>query len=218
MKTSVNMLRKMGKYNVSQRTKDGMFNATDLIKQWNKSNDLGKRIKDFIKLSQTEEFVDELKTELESQRDFSPNAEYQVVITIKGRNTKKGKTPNVVWYHPYLFIKFAMWLNPRFELQVIKFIADQLIENRHNAGDNFNGLTSAVQKFTGIDYRTMSKGLNWIVFNRHERGIRDSASQEQLSELTDLEKKMAFAVDMGYIRTFDELVNEMRRMYHKKWD
>ncbi len=35
MKTSVNMLRPMGEYTVTQRTKDSMFNATDLMKQWN---------------------------------------------------------------------------------------------------------------------------------------------------------------------------------------
>ena len=217
MKTSVNMIRKMGKYDVVQRTKDSMFNATALVSQWNNTNDSDKRIKDFIKLSQTSEFIDELQKEVKSQRDFSPNGDYQVVSTIKGRNTKNGKTRDVVWYHPYLFIKFAMWLNPRFELQVIKFVADQLIENRTSAGDNFNGLTSAVQKFRNIDYRTMAKGLNWIIFDHHEKSIRDTGTQEQLEELVELEKKLAFAVDMGYIKTFDELINDMRDMYFKKW-
>lgn len=218
MKTSVNMVRKMGKYDIIQRTKDSMFNATELVIQWNKTNVSEKRIKDFIKLSQTSEFIEELEKEVESQRDFSPNGDYQVVSVIKGRNTKNGKTSDVVWYHPYLFIKFAMWLNPRFELQVIKFVADQLMENRMSAGDNFNGLTSAVQKFRNIDYRTMAKALNWIIFDRHEKGIRDTGTQEQLVELVDLEKKLAFAVDMGYIKTFDELINDMRDMYNKKWD
>lgn len=220
------MIRKMGKYDVVQRTKDSMFNATALVSQWNKSNNPEKRIKDFIKLSQTSEFIKELKIDVESQRDFSPNGDsevvstvnYEIVSTIKGRNTKKGKTADIVWYHPYLFMKFAMWLNPRFELQVIKFVADQLIYNRTSAGDNFNGLTSAVQKFRNIDYRTMAKGLNWIIFDRHERSIRDTGTQAQLEELVELEKKLAFAVDMGYIKTFDELINDMRDMYFKKWD
>ena len=35
MKTNQEMIRKMGNFNVIQRTKDGMFNATDLSKQWN---------------------------------------------------------------------------------------------------------------------------------------------------------------------------------------
>lgn len=217
MKTNVNMIRKMGRFDVIQRTQDGMFNATSLIEAWNAANKSEKRIKDFAKLSQTQEFIDELQSEIESQRDFSPNGDIQAVTIIKGRNTKNGKTADVVWYHPYLFIKFAMWLNPRFELQVIKFVADQLIEYRHEAGDNYNGLTSAVQRFRDINYPQLAKGLNWIVFNNHESGIRNKASQDQLKQLVEVQKKLAFACDMGYIKTFDELINEMRRLYHMRY-
>ena len=110
-----------------------------------------------------------------------------------------------------------MWLNPRFELQVIKFVADQLIEYRHEAGDNYNGLTSAVQRFRDINYPQLAKGLNWIVFNNHESGIRNKASQDQLKQLVEVQKKLAFACDMGYIKTFDELINEMRRLYHMRY-
>ena len=35
MKTNQNMIRKMGNFEVIQRTKDGFFNATALLKQWN---------------------------------------------------------------------------------------------------------------------------------------------------------------------------------------
>ena len=35
MKTNQNMIRKMGNFEVIQRTKDGFFNATSLLKQWN---------------------------------------------------------------------------------------------------------------------------------------------------------------------------------------
>jgi hypothetical protein len=216
MKTDVIMIRKMGNLDVAQRISDGMFNATLLMQQWNHLTGQTKQMNDFIRLSQTQDFIDELKKDIESQTGISPDGDNQVVALIKGRMTKSGKTSDTSWHHPYLFIKFAMWLNSRFELQVIKFIHDQLIAFRHEAGDNFNGLTSAVQKFQNIDYQQLAKGLNWIVFGRHESGIRQQASQEQLKELVDLQKKLAFACDMGYIRTFDELINEMRRIYHNK--
>lgn len=35
MKTSVTLMRTMGEFEVNQRTSDGMFNATILLKQWN---------------------------------------------------------------------------------------------------------------------------------------------------------------------------------------
>ena len=38
MKTSVIMIRKMGDFDVHQRTKDGYFNATTRLKQWNEKH------------------------------------------------------------------------------------------------------------------------------------------------------------------------------------
>lgn len=35
MKTNMIMCRKMNNFSVLQRTKDGMFNATNLLNQWN---------------------------------------------------------------------------------------------------------------------------------------------------------------------------------------
>lgn len=210
------MIRKMGQFDVIQRISDGMFNASELAEQWKCKTGQKKQIADFTRLSQTKDFIEELEKELKSHNGESHLGNYQAVAIIRGRNTKKGKTPDVVWYHPYLFIKFAMWLNPRFELQVIKFVHDQLISYRHEAGDNYNGLTSAVQRFKNINYAQLAKGLNWIVFNRHETGIRQKATQSQLRELVEVQKKLAFACDMGYIKTFDELINEMRRMYFLK--
>jgi len=218
MKTSVDMIRKMGKFDVLQRTSDGMFNSSELLKQYNQTNKTEKKIINFLELEQTKLFIDELQNELQSQSEISYDGSIEAVTTIKGRNTKSGRTSDIVWMNPYLFVKFAMWLSPRFELQVIKFVADQLIQFRHDAGDNYNGLTSAVQRFKDINYPQLAKGLNWIVFNIHETGIRNKASQSQLKELVDVQKKLAFACDMGYIKTFDELINEMRRLYNMKYN
>lgn len=212
------MIRKMGRFDVVQRTSDGMFNSSELLKQYNKANKTDKKLINFINLAQTKEFIDELQSELNTQSDISYDGSIEVLTEIKGRNTKSGRTSDVVWMNPYLFIKFSMWLSPRFELQVIKFVADQLIRFRHEAGDNYNGLTSAVQRFKDINYPQLAKGLNWIVFNIHEAGIRNKATQEQLRELVEVQKKLAFACDMGYIKTFDELINEMRRLYHMKYN
>lgn len=217
MKTSVNMIRKLNRFDVIQRTSDGKFNASELLRQWNKHTKSNKKIVEFTRLSQTKEFMEELLKDI-SQSDENHHADYEPVTVIKGRNTKKGKTPDTVWYHPYLFIKFAMWLNPRFELQVIKFVYDQLIEYRNEAGDGYNEICAAVQGFVNIDYRTMAKGLNWIVFGKHKKDLRQVASEKQLAEMVQLQKNLAFSIDMGYIRSFDELLNEMRKIYRYKYN
>lgn len=205
MKTSVNMIRPMGKFNVIQRTKDGMFNATQLLKQWNKNPLNPKRnLKDFFKTKSCKEFLKVLAEDEEFLKGV--NLPY-----LKNRG-KYGGT----WMHPYLFIKFSFWINPKFELEVIKFVYDQLINNRHSAGVNFNNLTNSVKKFKKVDYRTIAKGLNWIVFGVHEKDIRNKATESQLKELVEVQNKLSFAVDMNYIKNFDDLLKEMRKMYHSK--
>ena len=217
MKTSVVMTRKMGQFNVLQRTKDGMFNATALLRQWNESvktsenlnpqkNGYLKRkdLDDYLRLQSTKDFL----AALQSDADFKDgNSPYL---------TSRGKYNGGTWMTPLMFIDFAMWLNPKFKVQVLKFVYDQLIEFRTAAGDNYNVLTKAVAGFPDVDYAQLAKGLNWIVFNRHYKDIRNNASPKQLEELDELQRKLAFSIDMGYIRSFPDLMNSMRRIYNMK--
>ena len=106
MKTNQEMTRRMGKFNVIQRTKDGMFNATDLLRQWNTSSGEKKEIYKFFDNENTRQFVEALILE------ENLNTQNSAYLKSRGKN---GGT----WMHPILFIKFAMWLNPRFEVQVI---------------------------------------------------------------------------------------------------
>ena len=197
------MVRPMGKFKVTQRTEDSFFNATELLTQWNESTGMKKQMVHFMENQSTKEFLQLLENESETKERNS------VVIQKRGKN---GGT----WMHPYLFIDFAMWINPKFKLDVIRFVYDQLIQYRHSAGDNYRGLTSAVQRFEKVNYSSLAKGLNYIVFNEHSDGLRQRATEYQLQQLTELQKQLAFAIDMGYIRSFDELINEMRRIWSIK--
>lgn len=205
MKTNVVMKREMGDFIVFQRTKDGMFNATLLLKQWNEHSGQKKQMNHFTSIKSTQEFIEALKEE------GSIKQRNHVLIQRKGKN---GGT----WMHPFLFIDFAMWINPTFKLQVIKFVYDQLILYRHKAGDNYRSLASSAAVFPDVNYPHLAKALNWIVFNRHEKGIRQVATPEELKELQLLEEQLAFAIDAGYIKTFDNLISDMRKLYHKKHD
>ena len=107
MKTNQNMIRKMGDFEVIQRTSDGMFNATQLMTQWNLTSKQSKEVTKFFDNENTKEFVKALLIEENlNTQDFA-------YLTTRG---KYGGT----WMHPYLFVKFAMWLNPSFEVKVIK--------------------------------------------------------------------------------------------------
>lgn len=205
MKTSVNMVRTMGSFEVIQRTKDGMFNATTLLKQWNQLSGQGKKLDNFFENISTKEFIEAIQ---EEEVLHTRNSVYVKSRASRGANAG-------TWMHPLLFIDFAMWINPRFKYQVIKFVHDQLIQYRHEAGNRYKVLTNAAAQLPGVNYRRIAKGLNWIVFGRHESGtLRQTATKEQLNTLAEVQSKLAFAIDMGYIKTFEELITEMKKMYH----
>lgn len=190
----------MGQYEVWQRTQDGYFNATLLLKQWNKSAESQKRMEHFFENQSTKEFIEVLENEL------SANNRNSGYLRTRGN---KGAT----WMHPYLFIDFAMWINPRFKLAVIRFVYDQLIQFRHSAGDNYRSLTRAVAKLPNADYGKLAIAINYVVFGRHGMNLRQQASEEQLSKLTDIENKLSYAVDMGLIKTFPALIEHLRKLY-----
>ena len=48
----------MGDFNVNQRTSDGMFNATELLKQCHVYNNSKKELKDYLDNKSTKEFIE----------------------------------------------------------------------------------------------------------------------------------------------------------------
>lgn len=211
------MRRPMGQFEVLQRTSDGFFDGNALLLQWNKvPGNPRRKISEFLESPKTQEFIKTLQDDIYQCRK-NDNVDLQVVKEIKGRTGKGGKTPNRVYMHPFLFIKFAMWINPKFELQVIKFVYDELIKNRHLAGDNYNVLTSAIATLPDSDYRQIATAIQWIVFNRTGKNLRQEATQEQLREISDIEQKVAFSINMGMVKNNMELIELLRKMWYKKY-
>ena len=109
--------------------------------------------------------------------------------------TRNGKTKDQVWMHPYLFIDFAMWINPTFKVKVIKFVYDQLIEYRNDAGNTYKEMASAICKITtkgeqAKAIQEVSIANNHIVFGSHEKEIRNKQAEESLvKELAEIQKR-----------------------------
>lgn len=209
-------MRPMGQFEVLQRISDGFFDANALLIQWNKHGVTQRKMIEYLESKKTKEFVDALEND-ETLRGKTEVGDFKVVIRVKGKTTKNGRVADKVYFHPFLFIDFCMWLNPTFKLQVIKFVYDELIKNRHLAGDNYNVLTAALATMTDIDYKKVATAIQWIVFNRTGKNLRQQATQEQLSEISDIESKLAYAINMGFIKSYDELIAAMRKMYNDKY-
>lgn len=218
MKTNQLMKRTMGQFEVLQRTSDGYFDGAALLYQWNsvKGNPERKMAR-FFESSETKAFIEALEEDIKSHSADMHYTDNQVFKKVKGRVTRNGRTKDQVWMNPYLFIKFAMWINPKFELQVIKFVYDELIKNRHLAGDNYNVLTSAIATLPDADYREVAKAIQWIVFNTTGKNLRQTATQEQLKEISEIEHSLAFSINMGLIKDHFSLINLLRNMYNKKY-
>lgn len=132
MKTNQIMIRPMGEFTVSQRTKDSYFDGGDLLRQWNsvKGNEQ-RKMDEFLLAKRTGDFIEALIAEERENGlgENSPKIDNQVVKKSKVKEKgKAGRPKEEVWMHPFLFTKFAMWINPRFEVKVIRFVEDKIRE------------------------------------------------------------------------------------------
>lgn len=171
MKTNQEMVRQMGNLEVIQRTVDGYFNATRLVKLWNERNSSNKELKKYFENESTKELI---ATIVEKENLNGQNSPY---LSSRG---KCGGT----WVHPVLFIDLAMWLNASFKYDVIKFVSDQMIRYRNDAGDAYRELSSAIMKIVPKDFmpkamQKVGEALNWVIFNSHEKMLRNKHGEEQ---------------------------------------
>lgn len=206
----------MGVFQVEQRTSDGFFNATALMRQWNETHPGKKRdIDNFWKSTNLVELMSEIaENELNLRSvDFTD-------LRLRLSKTSRGKNGGT-WMHPVLFIKWAMYLNTRFEYHVLRFVADQMIQYRKDAGDAHKAMCSALSGIAskGNIYREVSTAINFVVFNHHEKMMRNKVGEENSQrELLELEKLIAALVNDGFLKSVDDIKNYLRKKWREKWE
>jgi hypothetical protein len=183
------MIRELNGSDVLQRTCDSYFNANLLAKQFNETSGIDKRVREFTDNKGTIEFLEALSNELNINSDNPRYLPKDLCITKKGKN---GGT----WMHPYLFVKFAMWLSPSFEIKIIKFVYDNLIEYRNQAGDYYKEMCNTIndryleyydKKPDPLIFIKEANYLNQLVFGIGS-GQRNEANEEQLDLMNRLQK------------------------------
>lgn len=102
----------MGDFSVFQRTSDGFFNSTALLRQWNAYSGQKKSIAHYFENDETVEFIDTIVSKKFSDMRNSDNVNNQAInnVYVKQRGGMGGG--GSTWMHPLLFIDFAMWINP----------------------------------------------------------------------------------------------------------
>lgn len=231
---------------MQQRTSDAFFNATEFIKQWNQWSQENKKLQRFLDLESSKEFIKALIEDVKSEEmgkilstqvvdnkevlinpksgELKPIETQSVITDVKVSVVKisKGKFGGT-WMHPLLFIKFAMWLNPRFEVQVLKFVRDQMLHYRNEACESYKELSRAVAMITPKDnmqdvMARVGKAINYILWNRHEDSERNRhATESEMMRLYEYERHVAAVINDGFIASVNDLLSYLRRQWMKKW-
>jgi hypothetical protein len=188
MKTNQIMKRQFDSSEVSQRTKDSFFNATELLRTYNSMAGKQKSLGEFWSNKSTADFIEALENELIA--DNIGNSLY-----LKTYETTRGKG-GATWMHPYLFVKFAMWLSPELEVRIIKWVYDNLIEYRNQAGDYYREMCDVIaekylefyeSKPDPLVFVKEAQVLNRLVFGKADANQRNEATPEQLSLMNHLQ-------------------------------
>jgi hypothetical protein len=187
---------------ISQRTKDGFFNATEFIQAFNSISGKNLRFKEFWDNKGTQQFLDALQREI-SNGDNSP--------LLKTHESTRGSGGST-WMHPYLFVKFAMWLSPELEVKIIKWVYDNLIDFRNQAGDYYKEMCAAIssvyesyngKKADPLIYVKEAHFLNQLVFGNSHGNQRNIATSEQLELMNKLQ--------LANIKLINEFTSKQKR-------
>lgn len=212
MKTNQNLTRKMGEYSVLQRTQDGMFNATALLKQWNSTSSTERKMDNYFNSDKTQEFIN---TIMERENLHTPKMVYVKSRVSRGDNVG-------TWMNPMLFIDFAMWINPSFKYDVLKFVYDELIKFRNEAGDAYKELASAIVKITPkkeipTAMTKIAQALNFVCTNHHEREMRNQMDEPTMKEMVRLEQDVTLLINEGFLTSLDSTINYLRKKWNIKY-
>jgi hypothetical protein len=188
MKTNQLMKRDFNGTQITQRTKDSFFNATELLSVYNKESIVKKVLPEFWSNKATKDFIEVLENDINLNMGNS--------LYLKTHESTRGKY-GATYMHPYLFVKFAMWLSPEFELAIIKWVYDNLIETRNQAGDYYKEMCDCIQnnylalkgeKPNPFVFVNEAKFLNQLCYNSSEVGKRNELSEIELKLLNELQK------------------------------
>jgi len=201
MKTQVLMKRMLFGNEISQQSKTEFYSLTDLVKagnKWRALNDLEQfSIQSFLQNKSTQDFITELKKQYG-----------EVKINSKGKNQH-------TWVHPFLFIKVSLAINPKLEIEVYKWIFDELLKYRNDSGDSYRKMAGALyenSKNKSTFHLSISKTAQMIqnACNVHDW---NKATEEQLklrnkihdniALLSDVLKDNNQAVRIGILKAID---------------
>lgn len=181
-------------------TEEGWFNATEVAAKY------GKRPIDWLRLPDTERYVDALCRKSEVRKSH-------FIITRKGNSARFTQG---TWLHPKLGVRFAQWLDIDFAVWCDEQI-DLMLRNKHpyfdkkklrHATASTNKVMNAILEYTRQDqgksteskhYMCEAKLVNWALTGKFAGLNRDHLTASDLSILAQLEERNAVLIGRGLV-------------------
>lgn len=204
MKTNVLMKRQIFDSEISQRSDNEFFSATDLVRAGNKWRTINGL--DFFNMSEwfrqknTKEFIEMLESQIAEK----------AIISGRGRG-------HHTWVHPYIFIDMALAISPGLKLTVYKWIHDYLIRYRNQSGDNYKKMAGALyltienksnfkQEIMDIASRIKSECqvIDWQTATENQLKLRDKI-QEYISIFSDIIRDRENLLDISIKKAKSEM-------------
>ena len=69
----------------------------------------------------------------------------------------------------------------------------------------------------GYGNDSLAKGMNYVVFGKHEEGIRNYASIDQMQEIVMLQGYISDMIESGFISDFNALIRYLGDKWEKRW-
>ena len=229
-------------------SENAYFNATRILEQYNKSNREAnpnakeKDLSNFLRSPSTKEYISILEEEFnnnDSVKNTQSKKAPKVLYVKRGRETSKTKGTFGTYMHKELFLKFAGWLNTRFEREMHKLItnliihSDEIKADRESVKFKFKGLTSAIKDIyipaqtsessIKFAYSHLATLLNLKVLGmtatkyakinniKVEDGktIRDYISKDLINEFTEAEEELHAYIKYIGVTDYAELKSKM---------
>jgi len=200
-------------------SEDAYFKVTDMAKIFKKD------ARRFLDNANTKEYIEALDEYFLNRQNFGG-------LKKGWFYTKRGKYQSGTFFHKELFLKFASWLSPKFEVEMHQLVknliiySDQLKVDRLDTKFLYKELTKTVQeiyqpkqsingqKFTFINLANLInlKVLGYTAKQYRElhnvekdKAIRDTLSDKTLEEIIEVEKDMNGYIKYGEIYEYDTL-------------
>ena len=208
---------------IKQETKTGFFSISDLQKAYETARwQYGWSDRQISDIMQTQLFKERVFYVLENKGIIKTNLsgfiemveKEGIAKVLKGLyvyKTTGARQTKQVMANPYIWVLLAMELNPMIYAKVIIWLTDSLIFDRIEAGTEFKPMNQAIKKIIqNPDYPKYSIEINKKVFGNHFTGMRNLATASELKKITKIEQFITSAIDMGMIKTDEQIINTIK--------